>query len=104
MNSREIGAHLRSERKAQHMTLKELSKRSGVHWVTLSKLENGSADLGLRKLTRVAQALGLNVTLQRPNTGYTLDDLAKGILNEEESSSASEANKKSAPVMWRVRT
>ncbi|MGQ0545059.1 MAG: helix-turn-helix domain-containing protein [Betaproteobacteria bacterium] len=103
MNPRQIGAELRSQRKAQQMTLKDLAKKSGVHWVTLSKLENGVADLGLRKLVRVAQALGIELALQRPNAGYTLDDLAKGFLKEEVKES-SEPHSKKAPLMWRIRS
>lgn len=75
MNSSDLGQQLRAGRRAQKLTLKDLAKRSGIHWVTLSRFENGATDLGVRKLTRVARALGLEVTLRPLQQGYTLDDL-----------------------------
>lgn len=96
-----VGAQLKSARRAQKMTLKDLAQKSGVHWVTLSRVENGYADLGLRKLNRVAQALGLQLTLRPTQQGYTLDDLAKGFLRESNVKSSSSSDR--APLLKQVR-
>jgi transcriptional regulator with XRE-family HTH domain len=76
-----LGSQLKAARQAQNVTLKTLAQKSGVHWVTLSRFENGRADLGVRKLNRVAQALGLELTVRPTIQGYTLDDLAGGFLH-----------------------
>lgn len=78
----QIPDQLRRFRRQQGVTLKELARRSGVHWVTLSRFENGLADLGVRKLVRVGQALGLSLTFRPAAQGYTLDDIAGGFLQE----------------------
>ena len=83
------------------MTLKDLAQKSGVHWVTLSRFENGNTDLGVRKLNRVAQALGLQLTLRETQQGYTLDDLAKGFLRESQVTSSSPSDR--APLLKHVR-
>lgn len=87
MNTEDLGQQLRSVRKEHKLSLKDLAQLTGVHWVTLSRFENGYAELGVRKLARIAQALGLQLILQRAHHGYTLDDLAKGLLNEQPRSS-----------------
>lgn len=84
MNLANLGQQLKHVRQARKMTLKELAQRSGVHWVTLSRFENGLTDLGVQRLTRVARALGLEVVLRRSQRGYTLDDLARGELTDKE--------------------
>lgn len=78
----DLGTQLKAARRAQHSTLKALAQKSGVHWVTLSRFENGHADLGVRKLSRVVEALGLQLALRPSGQGYTLDDLAAGFLQE----------------------
>jgi len=82
----ELGEQLKALRRAQKITLKELAQRSGVHWVTLSRFENGYSDLGARKLARVAQALGQKLEMHSATQGYTLDDLAKGYLRNSDHS------------------
>ena len=97
----DVGAQLKSARRVQKMTLKGLAQKSGVHWVTLSRFENGHADLGVRKLNRVAQALGLRLTLQPTQQGYTLDDLSKGFLRESDVRSSPSTDK--PPLLKQVR-
>ncbi|MCY7387891.1 MAG: helix-turn-helix transcriptional regulator [Burkholderiales bacterium] len=77
MSIAEIGATLRQARKAKKLTLKQLAQQSGVHFTTLSALERGTIpELGVRKLLRVAETLGLELTLRPYGQRYTLDDLA----------------------------
>lgn len=97
----QVGTQLKVVRRAQKMTLKDLAQKSGVHWVTLSRFENGHADLGVRKLNRVAQALGLQLTLRPTQQGYTLDDLAQGYLRESNVRSSSSTDR--APLLKQVK-
>lgn len=90
-----LATQLRAARVAQKVTLKALANKSGVHWVTLSRFENGRSDLGVTKLDRVAQALGLELTLKPAKHGYTLDDLAAGYLRETHPKTHSQAQKTS---------
>jgi transcriptional regulator with XRE-family HTH domain len=68
-----LGLRLREERKAQKLTLKDLSARSGVALSTLSKMELGQVAVSYEKLAAVAGALALDVSQlfapQRAGTG-----------------------------------
>lgn len=56
-----VGARLREMRKARQLTLKDLSKRSGVALSTLSKMELGQVSASYEKLAAVARALAVEV-------------------------------------------
>jgi transcriptional regulator with XRE-family HTH domain len=56
-----VGARLREMRKARQLTLKDLSKRSGVALSTLSKMELGQISASYEKLAAVAGALAVEV-------------------------------------------
>ncbi|HSV35938.1 MAG TPA: XRE family transcriptional regulator [Ramlibacter sp.] len=56
-----LGQRLREHRKAQGMTLKQLSSRSGVALSTLSKMELGQTSVGYEKVAATARALSLHV-------------------------------------------
>lgn len=74
----ELGTLLRQARKAKKLTLKQVAQQAGVHFTTLSSLERGQvSDLGVRKLIRVAETLGLELELRPAGQRYTLDDVAK---------------------------
>jgi transcriptional regulator with XRE-family HTH domain len=55
------GAALNAARKRQSLTLVELSERCGLPVSTLSKLENGKMALTFDKLTRISEALGVDI-------------------------------------------
>lgn len=55
-----LGLRLREHRKAQGLTLKALSARSGVALSTLSKMELGQTTVGYEKVAAVARALALD--------------------------------------------
>jgi transcriptional regulator with XRE-family HTH domain len=56
-----IGARLRQIRKAQGLTLKALSGRSGVALSTLSKIELGQISVSYEKFAAVARALAVDI-------------------------------------------
>lgn len=59
----ELGAVLRAQRKAQGLTLEQLSGLSGLGMRFLSELERGKATAELGKTLKVAQLLGLDCHL-----------------------------------------
>ncbi|MEO8808219.1 MAG: XRE family transcriptional regulator [Burkholderiaceae bacterium] len=56
-----LGERLRTIRKAQALTLKTLSARSGVALSTLSKIELGQISVSYEKLAAVARALAVDI-------------------------------------------
>jgi transcriptional regulator with XRE-family HTH domain len=64
-----VGARLRAIRKAQKLTLKQLSERSGVALSTLSKMELAQVSVSYEKLAAAARALSVDIAqLFRPAT------------------------------------
>jgi len=57
-----IGNRIREMRKAQKMTLTELSQKSGVQLATLSRIEHMKMVGTLESHMNIAQALGIDVT------------------------------------------
>lgn len=60
----EIGAHVRNARKARGLTQQALAVKAGIARETLSQFEGGVArDLGVAKVLRLLQAVGLELAL-----------------------------------------
>ncbi len=57
----QVGARLRAIRKAQKLTLKQLSERSGVALSTLSKMELAQVSVSYEKLAAAARALSVDI-------------------------------------------
>jgi transcriptional regulator with XRE-family HTH domain len=57
-----IGKKIRELRKAQKMTLVELSEKSGVQLATLSRIENNRMVGTVESHIRIAEALGTDIT------------------------------------------
>ena len=53
------GARLRTERKAQHLSLKEVAGRVGISFQELSSIERGKINTPIETLNRIAISLGL---------------------------------------------
>jgi len=62
LSKAELGAKIRAARKAQGLTLMELSALSGVSLASLSKSERGLIALSYEKFLAVSQALGMDLT------------------------------------------
>ena len=54
--------NLRSIRTQQGLSLRTLGEQSGVHYVSLAKMEAGTLDPRLSSVQRVAKALGVSVS------------------------------------------
>jgi transcriptional regulator with XRE-family HTH domain len=53
----QIGAHLRSLRKARHLTQADLAKILGTHFANVSQVERGVRGLTLHQVVRLSKAL-----------------------------------------------
>lgn len=61
INKQMIGSRLRSHRKKNKLTLKQVSEMSGVALSTLSKMELGQAAVSYDKLEAAARSIGLSL-------------------------------------------
>ena len=72
----ELTAQLKVERERQHLTLAEISVRTGIDTATLSKLENGKTDNPtVGTITRFANSLGKVVGCYLQDSPTLQDDL-----------------------------
>lgn len=51
-------------RKQQHLTQKELSKRTGITQADISRIENGTRNPSLEMLKRLAKGMGMKLKLE----------------------------------------
>jgi HTH-type transcriptional regulator/antitoxin HipB len=76
MDLPEIGTLFRSARRAQRRTQAELARELGMSRATLSALESGRCgEIGVRKLTALLQAVGLDLYAAPRKARPTLEDL-----------------------------
>ncbi len=61
----EIGKKLRELRNSRGITLRGLAKEVGIHFSSISNIENGKEGCGEGTLTKLAEALGADVDLLR---------------------------------------
>lgn len=75
----EIGKHIRQERKKRKMSQATLASMLGMSRTTIGQIENGTIqDIGIRKLIRVLEILGLELRIRMAGTPPTLDELREG--------------------------
>lgn len=75
MNLTEIGHEIRLARKRQKLTQLEVCEAIGMSPNMLSVIEAGSADeVGIRKVMRLMDYIGLTLMAKSISTGYTLED------------------------------
>jgi transcriptional regulator with XRE-family HTH domain len=76
MNLPEIGLLLREARRRSKRTQGELAQTLGMSRATLSALEGGRCEeIGIRKLTALLEAVGLDLMVGPRKMRPTLDDL-----------------------------
>jgi transcriptional regulator with XRE-family HTH domain len=76
MNLPEIGLLLREARRRSRHTQGELAQALGMSRATLSALEGGRCEeIGVRKLTALLEAVGLDLIVGPRKMRPTLDDL-----------------------------
>lgn len=70
-----LGPALATLRKQAHMTQKELATLAGLGQSTLARFESGGvAEFGSRKLLRLLEVLGYEMTFTPGKPAFTLDD------------------------------
>lgn len=85
-NLPELGRAVAQLRKQRHMTQKQLAALSGLGLSTLARFETGGvAEFGSRKLLRLLEVLGHEMSFSPERRGFTLDDA----LAERQSAAAS---------------
>ena len=72
----EIGEEIRKERKRRKISQEKIAKDLQMSRATISQIESGTIqEIGVRKLLRVMEYLGLEVRVRRAGTPPTLDEL-----------------------------
>lgn len=71
-----LGKHIRDGRKRLKMSQAELAHKTGLSRTSLSQLENGDiSDIGIRKVMRILEYLGLELAVRPAGAPPTLDEL-----------------------------
>jgi transcriptional regulator with XRE-family HTH domain len=72
----ELGQNIRLERKRRKLTQRELADLLGMSRATISQIENGTIqDIGVRKIIRILEVLGLEIKVRQAGSPPTLDEL-----------------------------
>lgn len=72
----EIGETIRKERKRQKVSQEKLAKDLGMGRATISQIESGTMqEIGVRKLIRILDYLGLEIRVRPAGSPPTLDEL-----------------------------
>lgn len=85
MDLTQIGDAIRERRKKLRMTQPELAEQAGVSRARIAALETHKvSEIGLKRLTRVLNALGLDLRVtERNQSRPTLEDLAEEAEEED---------------------
>lgn len=72
----DIGRKIQETRKSRKITQAELGKALGMSRTTIGQIENGTVqEIGVRKLIRVLEYLGLELRVRPAGQPPTLDEL-----------------------------
>ena len=78
-----IGRSIRETRKRQNVTQSEAAKAAGIGRSSLSQIENGAIqEIGIRKVIRVLDFLGLELTTRPRGAPPTLEELKEELREE----------------------
>jgi transcriptional regulator with XRE-family HTH domain len=73
-----LGNAIREARRRQKLTQSALAKATGIGRSTLSQIENGAVtDIGIRKIIRVLDYIGLELTTRPQGAPPTLEELRR---------------------------
>jgi len=74
----DLGSTIRQARKGKRLTQAQLAEMAGIARKTLSQIETGTvSDIGIRKVTRTLEVLGLELTVRPAGAPPTLEELQK---------------------------
>lgn len=72
----EIGENIRKERKLRKLSQEKMASALGMSRATISQIESGSVqEIGVRKLMRILDYLGLELRVRPSGAPPTLDEL-----------------------------
>lgn len=72
----EIGEQIKKARKARRITQGEIAKALGMSRTTIGQIESGAIqEIGVRKLIRILEFLGLELRVRPTGRPPTLDEL-----------------------------
>jgi transcriptional regulator with XRE-family HTH domain len=72
----EIGRQIQQARKSRRITQAELGKALGMSRTTIGQIERGTVqDIGVRKLIRLLEYLGLEIRVRQAGRPPTLEEL-----------------------------
>lgn len=72
----EIGEHIRQARKHHHLTQAELAMALRMSRTTIGQIEQGTVqDIGIRKVIRLLEYLGLTLQIRPKGKPPTLEEL-----------------------------
>ncbi len=75
-----IGQHIREERKKRRLTQAELARALSMSRTTVGQIENGTVkDIGVRKLVRILDYLGLTLRVRPAGAPPTLEELREEV-------------------------
>ena len=76
----EIGNEIRKERKRRKISQEKMAKYLGMGRATISQIESGIVqEIGVRKLIRILDYLGLELRVRPVGLPPTLDELREGL-------------------------
>ena len=71
-----IGQEIHEARKKRKLSQAQLAKALGMSRTTIGQIENGTVqEIGVRKLIRVLEYLGLELCIRKAGSPPTLDEL-----------------------------
>ena len=72
----EIGEHIRKERKLRKLSQEKMARDLAMSRATISQIESGTVqEIGVRKLMRILDYLGLELRVRPSGAPPTLDEL-----------------------------
>jgi transcriptional regulator with XRE-family HTH domain len=59
--SAQLGAAIRRLRSSRDLSIEDLAAEAGIHWTTVSRIENGRQNPGWEAVAGLANALGIEI-------------------------------------------
>lgn len=73
---KQLGEKIREQRKRYKISQAELARKTGISRTSLSQIESGTiTDIGIRKVIRILDYLGFELTVRPAGAPPTLDEL-----------------------------
>lgn len=84
MNADDIISAILAERRAQGLTQSRVAERAQISRRSMIAMEAGKHDIGLRKLIRILDSLGMTISLRKDTARPTESELADLFKEDDE--------------------